>query len=245
MQKLNIKQLLVKSLLVLFIFALTGYEVGQAAGSKNSGESCTQDDDCESGDCREGKCAAMFEVTLQTPFSKPPDQWETPEICTKTDKAVYKKDPNNPDYEWVCLPDSEKWHQVVTGDDGGEILTNFSAMLYRWLAGFIGLVSVLMMVVGGIQMSTAGASQEGFQDGKDRIIAALVGLLLLFLSSLILYTINPTFFEFEAGICQDKNKKWYKDGEETDCTKLDSSYATGPKATCSAEKNDWDVSACK
>jgi hypothetical protein len=134
--------------------------------------------------------ADKFEVTLQTSFAKPP------ETCDGSGKDDYinadEKGSNG--YNWVCKAGSREWTQIVTGDNGNEILINFASMLYRWLAGFIGVVAVLMLVVGGIQISTAGANQEGLQDGQNRILAALVGLALLFLSSLILYTINPNFF---------------------------------------------------
>ena len=138
------------------------------------------------------KAESAFEVTLQTPFAKPPPAEECEEDKSPAAKPDYKTTQDG--YTWVCYPESKEWQQIIRGKDGGEILENYAAMLYKWLAGFIGIVAVLMLVVGGIQISTAGASQEGLQGGKDRIIAALVGLMLLFLASLILYTINPGFF---------------------------------------------------
>jgi hypothetical protein len=93
-----------------------------------------------------------------------------------------------------------KWQQVIRGVDGNEILTTYATLIYRWLAGFIGLVAVLLIVVGGVMISTAGANQEGMESGKKLITSALAGLALLFVSSLILYTVNPTFFSSGEGI---------------------------------------------
>ena len=84
--------------------------------------------------------------------------------------------------------------QVIQGSDGFDILDEFIRYLYLFLAGLIGIFSVLMIVIGGVQIATAGANQEGLDGGKTRILSALAGLALLFLSSLILRTINPTFF---------------------------------------------------
>ncbi len=135
-----------------------------------------------------------FQVTLEAPFSEPPTnlvcQGNSPE---STDYYATTTQNEEPIY-WVCRKGSILWQQVIEGDDGNEILTNYIALVYKLLAGVIGFVAVLMLVVGGIEITTAGANQAGLQSGKDRILAALVGLTLLFLSSLILYTINPTFF---------------------------------------------------
>ena len=173
MQKLTLKNVLVSILLVAVFFSVAG----------------------------EVRAENDFEVGLQTPFSKSPDQFETPLECSEELEGYYNDgalaDTGEPDENgniWFCAKDSVRWQQVISGDDGNEILENYAALVYKWLAGFIGIVAVLMLVVGGIQISTAGANQEGLQGGKDRIIAALLGLLLLFLASLILYTINPTFF---------------------------------------------------
>jgi hypothetical protein len=143
---------------------------------------------CENSDEVSDADPTGFEVTLQSPFAESPNS----EDCIETEKDVYRIDDHG--YQWVCRAESTRWQQIIVGDDGNEILTDYAGMLYKWLSGFIGIAAVLMLVVGGIQISTAGANQEGLKEGKDRIIAALVGLAILFLSSLILFTINPTFF---------------------------------------------------
>jgi hypothetical protein len=182
MQKLILKNVLVSILLVAVFFGVAG----------------------------EVRAENDFEVSLQTPFARPPNEFTESSLeCTKEEEGYYNSGALDSEAGvadsngniWFCAEGSVRWQQVVSGDDGNEILENYAALLYKWLAGFIGIVAVLMLVVGGIQISTAGANQEGLQGGKDRIIAALLGLVLLFLASLILYTINPTFFggEQEAG----------------------------------------------
>ena len=131
---------------------------------------------------------SKIQVGLQTPFGLPP----TDENCFKPleDRTVTTKDGN----KWLCAKDSIRWQQIVEGEDGMELLQDYVALIYKFLAGIIGVAAVLMVVFGGIEIATAGANQNGLQSGKDHIIAALVGVALLFSASLILYTINPNFF---------------------------------------------------
>jgi len=95
---------------------------------------------------------------------------------------------------WHGNEQNGRWYQLIEGGNSTDIMTAFARQIYLFLAGTVGLLSVLMIIVGGIQISVAGTNQEGLEAGKDRIMAAMAGLALLFLSSLILYTINPLFF---------------------------------------------------
>ena len=183
MPKLNLKNHVGKILLALLLVAVFGgayREVQAAENTEGSYEGSYLDAGYKDKD---------FEVTLQTPFAKPPSKIP----CIESESDVYTEDEHG--NQWVCKANSTVWQQVISGDDGSEILTLDAGMIYKWLAGFIELLAVLFIVVGGIQISTAGANQEGVQAAKDRIIAALVALTLLFLASLILYTINPNFFK--------------------------------------------------
>ena len=83
---------------------------------------------------------------------------------------------------------------VVKGADGLELLNNYASIIYKWIAGLVGAVCILIIIFSGIQISMGGLSQEEISGSKDRITRSLVGLAVLFLSAFILYTINPTFF---------------------------------------------------
>jgi hypothetical protein len=75
------------------------------------------------------------------------------------------------------------------------LLYNYVGIIYKFMSGIIVGFVVLVSIIGGIRMTTSAGSDE-FKKGKDMIIKALVGMALWFLASLILYTINPTFFAF-------------------------------------------------
>ena len=76
------------------------------------------------------------------------------------------------------------------------LLYNYLSLIYTYMSGLIIGVAVLFVVVGGIQIATSGGETTGVTNGKKRIIQAITGVILWFTASLILYTINPTFFSY-------------------------------------------------
>lgn len=83
---------------------------------------------------------------------------------------------------------------IIGGKEGLDLLNNYAALVYQWIAGIVGAISILVIIISGIQISIGGLSQEAISTAKDRIVRSLVGLVVLFLSAFILYTINPVFF---------------------------------------------------
>lgn len=84
--------------------------------------------------------------------------------------------------------------QVLKSDSGTDLLFLYVGTIYRWAASVIGMVAVLVIVISGIQISAAAGEQQAITNAKTRIFQSIGGLVLLFLSGIILYTINPTFF---------------------------------------------------
>jgi len=76
------------------------------------------------------------------------------------------------------------------------LLYNYLGIIYKFMSGVIVGFVVLLSIIGGIEMTTSAGDQEKFRKGRSRITKALIGMALWFLASLILYTINPTFFAF-------------------------------------------------
>src|SRR3989344_5443601 len=63
--------------------------------------------------------------------------------------------------------------------------------IYQWALALSAILAMLMMVLGGYLVMTAGGSAEQSQKGKDYVLSAIVGMGLLFATYLILNTINP------------------------------------------------------
>lgn len=84
--------------------------------------------------------------------------------------------------------------QVFLSSTGTDLLFVYISTIYKWAASVIGIIAVLVIVISGIQISAAAGDQQGVTNAKNRIVQTLGGLALLFLSAIILYTINPNFF---------------------------------------------------
>jgi len=82
----------------------------------------------------------------------------------------------------------------ITGRTGMELTKNYIALIYKYGASLIGIICVLLIVFSGIQIITGGADAENVTQAKTRIFNSLLSLILLFMSAMILKSINPGFF---------------------------------------------------
>lgn len=124
----------------------------------------------------------------------------TTTVETGTDAATgasTSKTKENSEFKDSCTPSDTvtcKRVQIFVAQSGAELLYSYLGRIYKWAAGTIGIVAVLYLVWGGVEMSTAQGDQGKYEKAKERITQSLAGLVILFLSALILYTINPNFF---------------------------------------------------
>lgn len=65
--------------------------------------------------------------------------------------------------------------------------------LFTFGSFIVGVVAVGTIIINGVRISVAGVSGD-ISDAKQKIMQSLSGIVLLFLSALILYAINPDFF---------------------------------------------------
>lgn len=85
--------------------------------------------------------------------------------------------------------------QAILCNKGGTcMLYGYLTMIYKWGASMVGIIAVTVIVISGIQISAGGGDPEAVTSAKNRIIKSLAGIAVLFLSGLILYTVNPTFY---------------------------------------------------
>jgi len=111
------------------------------------------------------------------------------EFDSETGTATLKGDSAKKRVSISCEP-----VQAIIGKDGIDILYTYIGMIYRFGASMVGIIAVIVLVISGIQISTAAGDSKAITDAKTRIFHSILGIAILFLSAIILYTINPTFF---------------------------------------------------
>lgn len=185
------KSIAIISLLITILFSIP-IAYAQDTGDSNNAT------DIKCSDLQENQGSGLY-VILEEPLGGPNAKYCF-RVCEKldpsktnmTNKCVYKE---------KCegggdLGDSITCQriQVLKAESGGDLIYSYVRMIYLWAAGTIGIVAVFTLVYCGIGISAAGGDSGKIDNYKNRIMQSLVGLVILFLSGLILYTINPTFF---------------------------------------------------
>ncbi len=83
--------------------------------------------------------------------------------------------------------------------DVGKV-TNFCEYVKTWynfFLGIVGILAVFMIVIGGVQWLFAAGNSSKIGKAKETIVAAVLGMLLAFVSFGILYIINPDLVQCE------------------------------------------------
>lgn len=110
--------------------------------------------------------------------------------CSEEFEQLYQKNKDtNRKALFTCQP-----VQVILCKGGTCLINHYISMLYKFGATLGGIIAVLVLVINAVIIAMAGGDSGGIEEAKKRIIQSLAGLAVLFLSALILYTINPTFF---------------------------------------------------
>lgn len=71
----------------------------------------------------------------------------------------------------------------------GTSITGFLDMIQRWLLGFAGAIAILFIVIGGVKYMTAGGNEKQVASAKTTLTYAIIGLVLVLMSSVILWLI--------------------------------------------------------
>lgn len=108
-------------------------------------------------------------------------------ICSSQAASAAKSTPDK--VIFTCTP-----VQVFLAKSGVDMIFTYVNGIYKWGASIIGVIAVLVIVISGIQISAAGGDQTAITNARNRVIQSIIGIVILFLSAIILYTINPTFF---------------------------------------------------
>lgn len=84
----------------------------------------------------------------------------------------------------------------IPGLNAGGSLADLINVLFKFAIIGGGILAVIFITIGGLEYMISGA-REGKKGGKERIQSAIIGLLLLLLSYLILFVINPDILKLD------------------------------------------------
>lgn len=102
---------------------------------------------------------------------------------------------------------STSWEQYTplaplpgtTNEEGKTDIKTYIPGVFKLVIGIAGVLAVLMIIIGGVEYITTDAIQ-GKSEGKERIQNALLGLILVLVSWILLYTINPKLTVFNLNV---------------------------------------------
>jgi len=196
------KQLDILKIFIVFIFGLplilNGITFNVAYAQAPKVPTCAE---LENSTKMSGWIMTVVEESISTPANtdNQPNNTQTNVLdCFRQSKLDTASQKWTPSYVIKCETPTPTLTcqrvQVFLAQSGADLLYTYVGQIYKWAAGSIGIVAVLFLVWGGIEISTAQGDSGKIEKAKERILQSLGGLVLLFLSALILYTINPNFF---------------------------------------------------
>ncbi|MBI5072118.1 hypothetical protein HZB93_04515 [Candidatus Falkowbacteria bacterium] len=133
---------------------------------------------------------------------------ETQTTCEKTNNAppapeTYQFESVTPTLETPLPTFSGFMDVVLQGEAPNRYilipwLGQYIAAIYKYAIGIVGILSGIMIIVGGLLWLTAGGAADRVSTAKSFIESSLVGLVIALTSFLLLYAINPKLTEFDS-----------------------------------------------
>ncbi|MBI5230534.1 MAG: hypothetical protein HY981_04530 [Candidatus Magasanikbacteria bacterium] len=153
-------------------------------------------------------CSAFSNYLIKNNFSTEQCVWKTPEGSKPdgeggiTKKIEWKPVApslaiNIPGFKGFSSPQPQQ-EEAGGGVVYVSYLAEYLAALYRFLISIAGVISAVMIMVGGFQWIISGGNSAQRSSALERIKGALVGLVLVIGSYLVLYIINPDLVRFQS-----------------------------------------------
>lgn len=149
---------------------------------------CEDSVQCQSGNCgigqgNEKKCLPPFaqetgEGYLKFTPTAPKLEVDIPTLQPFTTKGMEK-------------PDAE-------GNIYIPFIGQYIVGIYKWALLVAGIIATVMIILGGFTYLTSGGDATRAGEGKERIGAAIFGLILLLGSYMLLYLLNPDLVQFKS-----------------------------------------------
>jgi len=69
-----------------------------------------------------------------------------------------------------------------TGGEGTDTVADFIILAIQFLMGFVGIISLFFLVLGGIRYMVAAGNQDSIATAKRTVTSSLIGLILAFIA---------------------------------------------------------------
>ncbi|MBD3282522.1 MAG: hypothetical protein GF387_02860 [Candidatus Portnoybacteria bacterium] len=122
-------------------------------------------------------------------------------------------------------------------------LSEIIAYIYYFALGIAGVAALVVIIIGAAQYTFSAGNESQMSDAKNRIISAILGVILLLASVLILRVINPDLIDI--GLNQEQLGIDYKGNMEYACELTNTSDCDGTFITGCASTLEACVSFCK
>ncbi len=142
--------------------------------------------------------------------SQPATPQTPPQQCFKQDECATGKYKNSfavasqecksfVPYTYNCIssPPPVKLNTPLAGLTEITGLQNYIVIIYKFLIGSAGILAGIMIVIAGFEWLTAAGDSGKIKHSREKIMNALIGLVLALGSYTILYTINPALLSLQ------------------------------------------------
>lgn len=164
-------------------------------------------------------------------------------VCIGGNCALFKPEISIPGLDYKSLQP----------DYSTKPIAEYINAIYKYLVGIVGIVSAVVLMIGGVIWIMAGGSSEKVGEAKNWIGASLFGLLIAMLAYSILNTINPALVNFKVtkiqnvealGCCELTNGGCLPSTNASDCPKSKGRFVAGGPFSCNGGKCIQDTGGC-
>ena len=81
---------------------------------------------------------------------------------------------------------------------GGADATSIAVTIINWILGFLALIAVVIILIGGFEWMTAGGSEDKVKAARDRIKYGLIGLGIVLLAYVIVTVVMRAILDLSG-----------------------------------------------
>ncbi len=115
----------------------------------------------------------------------------TPPPAAGTGSSAVKCDSGFKFNAGTCIPDSPATGGLFDTQSIGQLITN----VLKILLGLAGMLAVALIVVGGFQYISSAGNAEQAEKGKNTLVNAVIGLVIVMVSWLIISLVTNTLYK--------------------------------------------------